>query len=501
MTAAEAYRWLLDHSRETALLASISRLLSWDERTHIPPKGHAHRAEQLALLARLIHARQTDPRVGEHLSRVEGTPLTADPLGDEAVNIREWRRVYERETLIPEDLAVALAKAASEGQTAWEEARPKNDWAGFAPFLERLAALAREEAQAVGYAAEPYDALLDGFEVGETAAGLEPLFAELEAELVSLVDMVRGRSRDPGPEVLRRHFPRAAQEQLVREVAARVGYDFEAGRLDPTAHPFSSGIGPGDARITTRYDEHYFSPAFFGTLHEVGHALYNQGLPPEHWGTPRGHSASLAIHESQSRLWENLVGRSLGFWRCFYPRAQELFPALEGVPLEDFHRAVNRVAPSLIRTDADEVTYNLHITLRFRLERELINGRLEAADLPEAWNAGMQRYLGLTPPDHRLGVMQDVHWAAGLFGYFPTYTLGNLYAAQFFARAREDLGELEPLFARGEFAPLLDWLRRHIHSQGARLRPRDLVRRVTGSDPQAHHLIRHLTRKCTEAES
>ena len=495
MNPEQAYQWLATHSRDTALLRSAARLLAWDQRTYIPPKGHEHRANQLALLARLIHEGETDPRVGEHLARVEGSSLVDDPKSPEAVNLREWRRIYDRLIRIPPDLAVALAQAAAEGQTAWEKARPQNDWPGFRPFLERLVNLAREEAEALGYTTEPYDALLDGYEVGETAAGLEIVFRSLRESLVKLLEAIRGSSRSPEEEVLHRHFPQGLQEQFAREVAARIGYDFDGGRLDPTAHPFSLGVGPGDARITTRYDENFFSMAFFGTLHEAGHALYNQGLPPEYWGSPRGQSVSLGIHESQSRMWENLVGRSLGFWRTFYPRAQELFPDLGEVSLEAFHFAINQVAPSLIRVEADEVTYNLHIIFRFELERALIRGDLEVKDLPEAWNMRVQEYLGLTPPDDRMGVMQDVHWSSGNFGYFPTYTLGNLYAAQFFATATTELGDLEDMFARGDFGPLLGWLREKIHSQGGRYRPRDLVRVVTGEELDSRFLIEYLLGK------
>jgi carboxypeptidase Taq len=495
MNPIDAYQWLATHSRETALLGSVARLLGWDQRTYIPLKGHAHRADQLALMARLIHERETDPRVGEHLSQVEGSELTADPGSPEAVNAREWRRTFERATRIPPELAEALAKAAAEGETAWEQARPQNDWPGFLPFLERLVDLSRQEAEALGYTTEPYDALLDGYEVGETAAGLESLFRNLRESLVPLVDAIRGSSRVPDVAVLHRHYPRALQEQFSREAVVKIGYDLEAGRLDPTAHPFSTGLGPGDVRITTRYDENFFSTAFFGTLHETGHALYNQGLPPKHWGTPRGHSISLGIHESQSRMWENLVGRSLGFWEHFFPKAQALFPSLQDVSLETFHFAINQVAPSLIRVEADEVTYNLHIIFRFELERSLINGGLQARDLPEAWNAKIQEYLGLTPPDDRDGVMQDVHWSGGHLGYFPTYTLGNIYAAQFFAKASGELGDPAGLFARGEFETLLDWLRRNIHSQGSRHRPRDLVRVVTGEDRDSRFLVEYLSDK------
>jgi carboxypeptidase Taq len=495
MTPEDAYQWLVQHSQETAYFISMGQLLGWDQRTQIPPKGHAHRHNQFAVLAKWIHARATDPQVGENLSRVESSPLVSDPGTDAAVNVREWRRDYDRATKIPQDLAVALAKATAEGETAWEKARPQNDWQTFKPYLEKVVALKREEAQALGYAAEPYDAHLDSFEPGETAVATAPLLADLKEALIRILQAIQGSSRRPKSEVLRRHFPLDAQERLARLAAQSLGYDFAGGRLDRTAHPFSTGIGPGDVRITTRYNEHGFSEAFFGTLHETGHALYDQGLPVEQWGTPRGDSVSLGIHESQSRMWENLVGRSLGFWRHFYPRVQEAFPVLNDVPLTDFHFAVNEVKPSLIRTEADEVTYNLHILLRFELERALMNDDLQVDELPEVWVDKMQAYLGLTPPDFSQGVMQDIHWSAGLFGYFPTYTLGNLYAAQFFVRAEQDLGALEEKFAEGGFAPLLDWLRERIHGQGQRLWARPLVREVTGDDLAPRHLMSYLQRK------
>jgi carboxypeptidase Taq len=321
------------------------------------------------------------------------------------------------------------------------------------------------------------------------------LLAQVRDALIRLLAAIQGSSRRPDRTILHRPFPRADQERFSRLAAEKLGYDLKGGRLDPTAHPFSTGIGPGDVRITTRYDENCFSMAFFSVLHEAGHALYDQGLPEEHWGSPMGDAVSLGIHESQSRLWENLVGRSLGFWQFFFPQAQQVFPSLDGVNLSAFHLAVNEVRPDLIRTEADEVTYNLHVLLRFELERALIQGDLQVADLPGAWNEKMQAFLGLTPPNHAQGVMQDVHWSGGHLGYFPTYTLGNLYAAQFFAKATRDLGDLSKNFATGDFAPLLQWLRDKIHSQGKRYRPRELVRAVTGEDLNPGYLIDYLTKK------
>jgi carboxypeptidase Taq len=495
VTSEEAYQWLEEYSRETAYLGSMGQLLGWDQRTHLPAKGHEHRHNQFAMLAKWLHARATDPQVGEALARVEASELVRDPQGAVAVNVREWRRDYDRAVKIPQELAVALAKATAEGETAWERTRPENDWETFKPFLATIIALKREEAQALGYAGEPYDAHLDNFEPGETAAGLVPLFALLRDDLIQILEAIRGSRRRPQGEVVRRRFPVADQERLVRVAAQSLGYDFAGGRLDPTAHPFSVAIGPGDVRITTRFDEHSFIQAFFGTLHETGHALYDQGLPAAAWGTPRGDAVSLGIHESQSRLWENLVGRSLGFWRFFYKRAQETFAVLQDVPLEVFHFAINEVKPSLIRTEADEVTYNLHILLRFELERALMNHDLQVEELPGAFSDKMRACLGLTPPDFSQGVMQDVHWSSGLFGYFPTYTLGNLYAAQFYARAEAELGPLSERFAAGDFAALLTWLREKIHRQGHRLWARPLLREVTGEDLTPLYLVSYLRRK------
>jgi carboxypeptidase Taq len=495
MTQHEAYQWLAEHSRETAYLRSIKKLIAWDQRTFIPEKGHAHRAGQLAVLAKLIHERDTDLRVGEHLSQVEGSALVSDPIGVEAVNIRECARAYDLNTKIPQELAVALTRASAEGQTAWERARPANDWQTFQPFLERIVALKKEQAQALNYETEPYDPLLDLYEVGETAAGVAAIFAPLREATIKLLQEIPETFRNPDTSIIRRHYPKDLQERFAKVAAAKIGYDFAAGRLDVTAHPFSTGVGPGDARITTRYDEHFFPMAFFGTLHEAGHAMYNLGLPEEHWGTPRGEPISLAIHESQSRLWENLVGRSRSFWRYLYPAAQELFPALAGADLEAFYRGINEVKPSLIRVEADEVTYNLHIIFRFELERALVKGDLAVADLPGAWNDKVKEFLGITPPDYADGVMQDVHWSGGHIGYFPTYTLGNLYAAQFFAKAQEELGDLGERFARGDFAPLLNWLRKNIHAQGSRYRPRDLVRVVTDKELDARYLLDYLKGK------
>jgi carboxypeptidase Taq len=392
---------------------------------------------------------------------------------------------------------VELAEAAALGESAWEHARPNNDWASFAGHLTRLVHLKREQAEALGYQHEPYDALLEEYEPGLSTQQVEELFNVLRPALLNLLARIQGARRRPNPAVLRGRFPRTKQEALGREAATCIGYDFTRGRLDSSAHPFTMSAGPSDVRITTRYNERFFPTAFFATLHETGHALYEQGLPAEHWGTPAGEPVSLGIHESQSRLWENLVGRSASFWRYFLKRAQHHCTALAGARLQEFVLAINQVEPSLIRVEADEVTYNLHILLRFELELLLTRGDLTVADLPTAWDEKMRSLLGLLPPDVASGVLQDVHWSSGSIGYFPTYTVGNVAAAQFFKQAQRDLGDVDRLFAKGEFAPFLGWLRRNVHTHGGRFWPRDLLRQVTGEDLSPACLIEHLNEKYT----
>jgi carboxypeptidase Taq len=413
MNAKKAFEWLLDKSRDIAYLQSMKALLIWDQHTFAPPKGLHHRADQIAAITRLIHSRITDPKRGDMLREVEGTDLVKDASSVEAVNVREWRRSFDRATKIPESLAGEISRASSEGETVWEIARPLNDWNSLRPHLERLVNLKREEASLLGFGKEPYNALLDDFEPGETAANIELVFSKLREPLVELLKKIMCSSTRPDTSVVHRHFPRSGQQAFEKYALKQIGFDFKAGRVNTSAHPFSAFIGPGDVRITTRYDESSFTMAFFSSLHEAGHAFYELGLPQEHWGTPMGQAISHGIHESQSRIWEKLVGTSLGFWKYFYHETRRQFSALREVSLDVFHSAVNDVNPSLIRTEADEITYNLHVMLRFELELALIRQDLSVVDLPEAWNKKMKSYLGLTPPDYSSGVMQDIHWSGG----------------------------------------------------------------------------------------
>jgi carboxypeptidase Taq len=491
-----AYERLCAHVRETALLASAQSLLGWDERTKMPPAAASYRAEQMSYLAGVIHKRETALEVGEWLTVLEGSPLADDPHSDAGADIANLRRDYDRKTKLPQSLVEELARLAVVGQQVWAEARKANDFARFQPLLERTVELKRQEAAAVGYDDTPYDALLDEYEPGAKTFEVARVLAGLRDQLVPLVAGIAASSRRPNLEPLQRRFPIQLQEELGRRAVEAIGYDFAAGRIDVTDHPFCTTLGPRDVRLTTRYDEHFLPGAFFSTLHEAGHGMYEQGLPADRHGLPTGQAVSLGIHESQSRMWENLVGRSRAFWEHFFPPAQSTFgETLRDVRLDDFYFAINDVRPSLIRTESDEATYNLHILVRFELEQALLVDALRVADLPAAWREKYRHYLGIEPPNDSDGVLQDVHWSSGAIGYFPTYTLGNLYAAQFFEQAARDLGDLHALFRQGEFLPLRDWLRKNIHAHGRRFPAAELALRVTG-EPLSHDaLMRHLRGK------
>jgi carboxypeptidase Taq len=482
--------------REAAMLNSMQGLLGWDERTNLPPAGGEYRAEQMSYLAGVIHKKQTAPEVGDWLADLSDSPLTADQHSDTGADIVNLKRDYDRKSKLPQALVEELAKLEVLGQQMWVEARKANDFKRFQPLLERTLELKRQEAAAIGFDDQPYDALLDGFEPGAKTAEVAVVLNGLREQLVPLVAAIAASKQRPNRDALNGRYPIPLQDKIGKSTSAAIGFDYNAGRLDVTNHPFCGGAGPRDVRLTTRYDESSLDGSLFSTLHEAGHGIYEQGLPADRFGLPTGEAVSLGIHESQSRMWENLVGRSRAFWEHFYPETQSTFPeALGNVSLDTFYFAVNDVRPSLIRTESDEVTYNLHILIRFELELALINNDLPVADLPASWHAKYRDYLGIQSPTDSDGVLQDVHWAAGLFGYFPTYSLGNLYAAQFFEKAERDLGGLHAMFRRGEFVPLREWLRTNIHSQGRRYPAAELGKRVTGSPLSHDALMRHLRGK------
>jgi carboxypeptidase Taq len=492
----QVYRRLCQFVRETALLAAAEAALGWDERTMMPVQAAEFRADQLTLLAGLIHQRRTDKRLGEWLGELIESPLAADRHSDAGTTLRQLKRDYDKRVKLPQSLVEELTHTASLGQHVWQTARAENDFSTLAPVLDKTFELKRQQAEALGYEQSPYDPLLDDFEPDELTSNISTVLADLRAALVPLVAQIAASPRRPDVGIVSRRYPVEVQDRFSREVAAAIGFDFGRGRLDVTAHPFCTGLGPHDCRITTRFEEQYFNSAFFGTLHEAGHGIYDQGLRTDMYGLPPAEAVSLGIHESQSRLWENLVGRSRAFWKHFFPAAQRAFPAALGdESLDRFYFAINDVRPSLVRVEADEATYNLHILIRFEIEQLLLGGDLPVADLPAVWNEKYAQYLGIEPPNDSDGVLQDIHWSAGLVGYFPTYSLGNLYASQFFAQAEADLGPLDARFERGEFTELRDWLGTKIHAHGQRYSAAELVRNATGKPLSHAPLIAHLRSK------
>ena len=495
-----AYQALLQHLREQALAASCQELLGWDELTRMPDGASEYRGRQIAWLAGRHHALATDPRLGEWLDLVEHSSLVSDPASDAAVNVREARRQFDRLSRLPRKLVEEHARLVTAAQHHWKLAREQGNFQGFRPWLARMVLLKREEALCLGGGKVPYDALLAEYEPGFLTADIEQHFAQLGPELAALLPEVlewQSQARRPArPELLRQSFDPQIQRRFCSELATAVGFDYQRGGIDLAVHPFTSLLGPADIRIALRFDERDLREGVFGSLHELGHALYDQSLPPEHHGTPLGEAAWLSIHESQGRLWENAVGRSFGFWQCFLPRLAAMFPkALGAATSADIWRAVNFVQPSLNRVRSDEVTYNLHILIRFELELALLSGDLSAAELPAAWNERYEQTLGIRPASDGDGCLQDGHWAAGMFGYFPTYTLGNLIAAQLFAQVENDLGSLGDRFAAGDFANLRDWLASRIYRHGKRFLTSDLVRQATGQPLDHRFLIDGLRRR------
>jgi carboxypeptidase Taq len=495
----QLYKELLDRLKEVAIIGSCEGLLGWDERVYMPRAGSKGRADQISYLAGLSHKKYTDPRIGEILSELEKSPLMDDPLSDAAVNIRETRYSYDKSVKIPQKLVEEISHTTTMAQGVWAEARKESNFPKFLPWLEKIIKLQLELAKCLGYKNDAYDALLDNYEPGATYQSIVKVFEEFRRELVDLVAAIMNSKRKPDISIIEREYPVDRQALFGQMGSAAIGFDFAAGRLDKTVHPFCSGIGPGDTRITTRYNPRHFGQAFFGILHESGHGIYDQGLDENHYGTPRGHSVSLGIHESQSRMWENLVGRSKPFWKYFFPLAQQMFPeALIGVKLDDFYFAINDVRPSFIRVEADEVTYNLHILIRFELEHAFLNGDLSPKDIPGAWNDKFKQYFNIAPRNDSEGCLQDVHWSSGYIGYFPTYALGNLYAAQFFAKAKDDIKDLELQFEMGKFDALKTWLNKNIHTHGKRYRAEKLVEVVTGKSLSHNPLMSYLKAKYGE---
>ncbi len=482
---------LRERLAELSDLAAAGGLLGWDQQTMMPERAGAQRAEQLATLGRLIHERFTDDAIGRLLDGA------SPPSGsvDEAL-VRVTRRDWEKARRVPSQLAADLARAGALGHQAWVDAREHSDFAAFLPFLARNVELKLRYVDCFEGFDDPYDVLLDDYEEGMTSAEVDALFGELRAALVPLIAAIAARADAVDAAVLHGDFPVARQRELVGRVLRRLGWDEGGWRLDEAAHPFATSFGPGDVRLTTRFDPGYVGMALYGAIHEFGHGLYESQVDPALARTPLGEGVSLGVHESQSRLWENVVGRGRPFVGWLHGELAAAFPErFGGVDADALYRAVNRVQPSLIRVEADEATYGLHVILRFELERAMVGETLALADLPEAWNARMQEYLGVQVPDDAHGVLQDVHWAGGDIGYFATYALGNLIGAQLWERARAELPGLDAALAAGDGAPLRDWLREHVHRFGRTLAPRELVAQATGGPIRVQPFVDYLNGK------
>jgi carboxypeptidase Taq len=481
---------------EVTDLVRAAMVLEWDQETYMPPGGVQGRSDELSTLLRLGHVRFTADDVGALLDDLE-RELGDEPYDStEASIVRVCRRDYDQARKLSPELVAEIARAGSVARPVWEKARREADWTVFAPYFERNVELNRQLADALGYADRPYDALIDRSEPGMTTKELETIFAELKQAIVPLVADIATNTDAIDDAVLHRGFDPDLQLKYALDVVRRLGYDLERGRQDLSTHPFSTGFGPGDVRITTRVSRDFFNECLFGSIHESGHAMYSQGIGADLDRTPLWDGASPGVHESQSRLWENLVGRGLPFWRHFFPSLKSTFPEpLESVDDTAFYRAVNKAHPSFIRVEADEVTYNLHILLRFELENELLEGKLKVKDVPEAWNSRFKQYLGLDVPNDRDGALQDIHWSYVSFGIFPGYTIGNLIGAQLMEKVRTDIPDLDDQIERGDFGQLLGWLRRNVHRHGRKFTPNELLERATGRPLTAKPWIGYVERK------
>jgi carboxypeptidase Taq len=495
----KSYPEFLSLMQEISDLNKAASVLSWDRQTYMPPAGAPARTRHSATLARLSHERMTGQRLGDLLEELDGFDTDLDEDSTEASLLRWARHEYDRSRRIPTDLVTETSKASGAANVAWQQARAEDDFAAFLPHIERMFELAVEYAACFPEFAHPYDALLDRFERGLTTEKLERIFDEVKGPQSDLVKAIADSGVAIDDRILRGHFPHDAQMAASLEAAQVLGFDLERGRLDLTTHPFASSFSVNDARITTRVQEDFLNTCLFGTLHETGHALYELGVAQDLDGLPLARGTSSGIHESQSRLFENLIGRSRGFAEHLLPLLQRHFPdLLGGVAVEDFYRAINKVEPTFIRVEADEVSYNLHIIIRFEIELALIEGRLAPADLPAAWREKFETYLGISPPNDRLGVLQDVHWSWGLIGHFQSYALGNIISALWWRELEKAVVDPDTLMRKGEIAPIREWLVENVHRHGRKYPPMDLIRRVTGGEIDTAPFLAYLTGKYSQ---
>lgn len=502
MSRTTAYQKLLTHLRELYFLEKTAGLLIWDQQTYLPPGASEERAEQLAVLSVLIHKKFVSKTTQKLLQKAKEEVGSNDPDSTPERLLELVSHELQESQKLPSAFIGELSQITSLAHDQWARARAQNDFSIFAPSLEKIVALCRRQAEYLGYTEHPYDALVNQYERGMTTAQLTKFFASLEKPLHSLLLRVQNSQKSINSDVLHKNFPLKKQEQFALWIIDKLGFDLGRGRQDISAHPFQITLGSSDIRLTTRYDENFLNPALFGLIHEAGHGMYEQNVSTDLIGTVLAGGTSLGIHESQSRLWENVIARSEKFWHWAYPQLKETFPQeLADTSEREFYEAINAVAPSFIRVEADEVTYNLHILLRFELEKRLIEGSLSVADLPEAWNHRFTELFGVTPPTLAEGVLQDVHWSGGSFGYFATYSLGTVLSAQFFAQACEEVPQISESIAQGNFAPLKHWLTENIHQHGRKFTGKELIKRVTGNDLQTKPYIEYLEKKFGEIYS
>lgn len=482
------YKQLKSIMGEVSDLNSVLLLLSWDHQVNMPPGGAKMRGVQMSTIGKLAHIKVTAPEVGELLEKLKSHAKNLDPDSDEARTIKETSRTYDRLTKVPAEFVAEMTELRSTAMHAWQEARQESDFSKFEPYLEKIISLSRQYSDFFAPYDHPYDPLIDRFEPGMKTAALKSIFDELRPKQVALLKKIVAKPQ-VDDSFLHQEFDEDKQWEFGIEAVTEIGFDWHHGRQDKSTHPFTSNTSMFDVRITTRFDPGFFNTSFFATLHECGHGLYELGINPDYARTTLGVATSLGMHESQSRMWENLVGRSHDYWIYKYPKLQKMMPEqFADTDLEDFYRGINKAEPSLVRVEADEATYNLHIMLRFELELALIEGELDVNDLPDAWNSRMQEYLGITPSNDAEGVLQDIHWSDDSVGYFPTYTLGNIISVQLWEKIKADIPDLHKQIRRGEFNELLAWNREKIHHPGNKYEPQELVERVTGSkiDPQPY---------------
>ncbi len=496
MTQKSSFDLLLEQVYEIHDLEKVDALMRWDRQVNMPPMGNQMRTRQLMTIGRIRHNTFTSDKMGEMIAAAAEVLKEADYDSNEASLIRYLQHAYEKNRKLPADFIDRRTKISNQAQQVWEQARKDNDFPAFQPWLEKIIGLCQELADYYGYEDEKYDALLDSYERGAKTADVRAIFDAAKAALIPLREAISERANAVDDTLLHRHYDIDKQKEFARYIAQAVGYDFSRGHIGTAVHPFATSFSRDDARITVRWYENFLAPSLFGTLHESGHAMYEQGTHPDLARTPLARGTSMGIHESQSRLIENVIGRSFGFWQRHFPKLQEIFPEpLGNETAENFYQAINKVQPNLIRVEADEVTYNLHIILRFELEQAMLKGDLKAADLPAAWNEKMQSLIGITPPDDTDGCLQDIHWTGASFGYFPTYALGNLYAAQFLEAALAQSPAIGEAFDQGETTGLIDWLKENVHQHGRKYTPNELVQRATGQPLSHEAFTRYIWKK------